>query len=258
MVEHARRGRPGRARPDHHGEAVRHRPGERGRAQRRAARDLRREPDLPHRPLPRQGGGAEHPRASGSPTVCSSRSGTASTSTTSRSTCPRRSSIGHRGRLLRDDRRVPRHGRRPTCSRCSRSWRWSRRPRSSPRRSAKRRTRCSARCCRSSRRTSCAGQYDGYRDEPGVAPALGDRDVHRAAMRDRQLALGRRAVLPAHRQADGRRRAHHLDRVPRAAEEHVPARLRRRRARARPPHVRPRRRVAAVAVVLRQAARDRA
>ena len=97
------------------------------------------------------------------------------------------------------------------------------------------------------------GQYDGYLDEPGVAPRLRDRDVHRAALRDRQLAVGGRAVLPAHRQAHGRRRAHHLDRVPRAAEEHVPARFRRRRARPRPPHVRPRRRVEALAVVLRQA-----
>ena len=49
------------------------------------------------------------------------------------------------------------------------------------------------------------GQYDGYLDEPGVRAALRDRDVHRAALRDRQLALGRRAVLPAHRQAHGRR-----------------------------------------------------
>ena len=53
---------PGRARPHHHGEAVRHRPRERGEAERRAARDLRREPDLPHRPLPGQGSGAQHPR----------------------------------------------------------------------------------------------------------------------------------------------------------------------------------------------------
>ena len=58
----ARRGRPGRARAHHHGEAVRHRPRERGEAERRAARDVRREPDLPHRPLPRQGSGAQHPR----------------------------------------------------------------------------------------------------------------------------------------------------------------------------------------------------
>ena len=57
----ARRGRAGRAVPDHHGEAVRHRPGVREEAQRAAARGLRRGADLPHRPLPRQGGGAEHP-----------------------------------------------------------------------------------------------------------------------------------------------------------------------------------------------------
>ena len=70
------------------------------------------------------------------------------------------------------------------------------------------------------------GQYGGYRDEPGVPRALRHRDLRRPALRDRQLALGRRAVLPAHRQAHGRGRPHHLDRLPRAAEEHVPARLR--------------------------------
>ena len=75
------------------------------------------------------------------------------------------------------------------------------------------------------------GQYPGYRDEAGRVPVLRDRDVHRPALPDRQLALGRRAVLPAHRQADGRGGAHHLDRVPRAAEEHVPAQLGRRRRR---------------------------
>ena len=58
-----RRGRLRRAGADHHGEAVRHGPRERSGAQREAARGLRGEADLPHRPLPRQGGGAEHPRA---------------------------------------------------------------------------------------------------------------------------------------------------------------------------------------------------
>ena len=53
-------------------------------------------------------------------------------------------------------------------------------------------------------------------------PELQHRDLRRAALRDRQLALDRRAVLPAHRQAHGRRRADHLDRLPRAAAEHVP------------------------------------
>ena len=92
----------------------------------------------------------------------------------------------------------------------------------------------------------------------GRRPRIGHRDLHRAEVLHRQLALGRRAVLPAHRQADGRGPAHHLDRVPRAAEEHVPGRLRRRRAGPGPPDLRPRRRVEDVAVVLRQAARARA
>ncbi len=47
------------------------------------------------------------------------------------------------------------------------------------------------------------------------------RDLHRAQMLHRQLALGGRAVLPAHRQADGGGAADHLDCVPRTAEEHV-------------------------------------
>ena len=76
------------------------------------------------------------------------------------------------------------------------------------------------------------GQYIGYRDEPGVAHDSETETFIALQVRDRQLALGRRAVLPAHRQADGRGRADHLDRVPRAAEEHVPAGLRRRRTRA--------------------------
>ena len=88
-------------------------------------------------------------------------------------------------------------------------------------------------------------------------PRIGDRDLHRAALLDRQLALGRRAVLPAHRQAHGRGPAHHLDRLPRAAQEHVPGRFRRRRPGPRPPDLRPRRRVEDVAVVLRQAPRAR-
>ena len=41
----------------------------------------------------------------------------------------------------------------------------------------------------------------GYREEPGVDPLLADRDVRGAAAGRRQLALGRRAVLRAHRQA---------------------------------------------------------
>ncbi|MCO5555065.1 hypothetical protein L7F22_008605 [Adiantum nelumboides] len=52
-----------RAFPAGAGEAVRHRPGVREGAQRRAQGGLPRAGHLPHRPLPRQGVGAEHPRA---------------------------------------------------------------------------------------------------------------------------------------------------------------------------------------------------
>ena len=99
------------------------------------------------------------------------------------------------------------------------------------------------------------GQFIGYRKEPGVDPGIGHRNLHRAQMFDRQLALGGRAVLPADRQADGRRPAHHFDRFPRAAEEHVPGGFRRWIARAGSPDVRPRRPVEGVAVVLWQAPR---
>ena len=70
-----------------------------------------------------------------------------------------------------------------------------------PGRSARRRTRCSGRCSPSTCPQVVRGQYEGYRSIPGVARGLPDRDVHRPQVRDRQLALGRRAVLPADRQA---------------------------------------------------------
>ena len=54
------------------------------------------------------------------------------------------------------------------------------------------------------------GQYAGYRSEAGVDPEFGHRNLHRPEVRHRQLALGRRAVLPAHRQAACRRAKDHL------------------------------------------------
>ena len=62
---------------------------------------------------------------------------------------------------------------------------------------------------------------------------LRHRDVHRAEGRHRQLAMGGRAVLSAHRQADGRGHADHLDRLQGGAADDVPGRLRRRARRAR-------------------------
>ena len=101
------------------------------------------------------------------------------------------------------------------------------------------------------------GQYEGYRWSEGVAPRLRHRDLRRPALRDRQLALGRRAVLPAHRQGDGRGGPHRLDRLPGATQVHVPAGIGRGGPGPRPPDLRPGRLVAAVAVLLRQAARAR-
>ena len=57
----------------------------------------------------------------------------------------------------------------------------------------------------------------------GVAPDSDTETFVALRVRDRQLAVGRRPVLPAHRQADGRGRPHRLDRLPRAAEVDVPA-----------------------------------
>ena len=198
-----------------------------------AARGLRRGADLPDRPLPRQGGGAEHPRL-----PLRQR--------------PVRADLEPQLHRPRADRRArdarPRAaGRRstrrpaptatwwsPTCSRCWRSWRWSRRPRWSRGRSARRRTRSSARCCRSSRTTWCAASTSATATSDGVSPRLRHRDVHRAARCEiDNWRWAGRAVLPAHRQADGRGRADHLDRVQGAAEDDVPAGLRRRRRRAR-------------------------
>ncbi len=42
-----------------------------------------------------------------------------------------------------------------------------------------------------------------YATEPGVKPDTNDRDLRRTEGGNRKLALGRRAVLPAHRQASG-------------------------------------------------------
>ena len=97
-----------------------------------------------------------------------------------------------------------------------------------PARSARRRTRSSAACCRSSRATSCAGSTRAIARKKGSTARVRDRDLHRAEVLHRQLALGRRAFLPAHRQAPGGGPAHHLHRLSRAAEEHVPAGLGRR------------------------------
>ena len=200
-------------------------------AERQAARGVRRGADLPHRPFPRQGAGAEHPRlplrqrpvrADLEPQLHRSRADR------------RAGDAGPRQarRLLRADRRLSRHGgdapvpdpRLHGDGAADRAGAGADQrgeeqglPQHAADRPARRRARPVHRLPRR------GGRRSGIRH----------RDLHRAEMRDRQLALGRRAVLPAHRQAAGRGPAHHLDRLPRAAEEHVPGRLGRRRARAR-------------------------
>ena len=97
------------------------------------------------------------------------------------------------------------------------------------------------------------GQFTGYTSTARRLAGLRHRDLHRDGVPPRQLALGRRAVLPPHRQGAGRGQADHLDRLPGGAALDVPGELRRRLGRSRPPHLRPRRRVEGVPVVLRQA-----
>ncbi len=67
------------------------------------------------------------------------------------------------------------------------------------------------------------GQYDGYRSIDGVATGLDDRDVRRPAARDRELALGRRAVLHPRRQAS----PGHPDRAAPRVQASATSRLRR-------------------------------
>ncbi len=99
------------------------------------------------------------------------------------------------------------------------------------------------------------GQYIGYRAEEGVHPESDTETFIALKCLHRQLAVGRCPLLPAHGQAHGRGPTHHLDRLPRAAEEHVPAGLRRRLARAGPFDLRLGGRLENVAFVLWQAPR---
>ena len=101
------------------------------------------------------------------------------------------------------------------------------------------------------------GQYAGYRDIPGVAPDSDTETFVALTLQHRQLAMGRCAVLPAHGQADGWRRAHHLHRLPGAAQVDVPGGFGRRDEGPRPPDLRPGRLVQALAVLLRQEAGGR-
>ena len=99
------------------------------------------------------------------------------------------------------------------------------------------------------------GQYTGYRSEEGVDP---ESDTETFIALKCQIDNWRWAGVPFFLRT-GKRLAEgpedHLDRLPRAAEEHVPGGLGRRRARAGSSDLRPRRRLEDVAVLLRQAPR---
>ena len=89
--------------------------------------DLPRKPDLPHRPLSRQGDGAEPDGAALRQRRCSSRCGTPPISTMCRSPWPRRVGAGRPRRLLRQGRRAARHGAEPHAAAARASSPWSRR-----------------------------------------------------------------------------------------------------------------------------------
>ena len=214
----------------HHGEALRHRPRQRGGAEQGAARGVRRGADLPHRPFPRQGAGAEHP---GIPFRQR----------------PVRADLEPQFHRPRADRRArdagPRQARRASTSRpapiatwwsrtCSRSWASSAMEApTQPGAEADQRGEeqgVPQHAAHPARRRGARAVHRLSR-RGGREPGIGHRDLHRPALLHRQLALGRRAFLSAHRQAHGRGPAHHFHRLPRTAEEHVPGRFRRRRAR---------------------------
>ena len=148
-----------------------------------------------------------------SPIRCSSRCGMRPTSTMSRSPSPRPSGSRAAATITTAPARCATWS-RTTCCSCSRWWRWSRRPTSTRPRCATRRSRCCARCARSADDVASTRHRPVWRGRgrrragPGLCrgarPRSRHRDLRRAQGACRQLALGGRALLPAHRQAAAR------------------------------------------------------
>ena len=148
----------------------------------------------------------------GSRTRCSSRCGTATSSTPCRSRWPRTSASAP-GPASTTPPAPPATCCRTTCCSWWRSRRWRSPSPSTPRRSAPRRPRCSApSSCRDDlAEYAIRGQYDqgwlggqrvvAYLEEEGVPQDLHDRDLRRGPAGRRDPALGRCPVLPAHREA---------------------------------------------------------
>ena len=135
----------------------------------------------------------------GSPTRCSSRSGTATTSRASQITMAESFGVEDRGHFydpvgaLRDV--VVNHLMQVVAAAAMEPPAGGDAGRAQGRESS----RCSARCRTPTRRTTCAASTTATATSTGVARGLDHRDLRGAAARDRQLALGGRAVLHPHR-----------------------------------------------------------
>ena len=178
---------------------------------------LPRAPGLPHRPLPRQGDGPEHPRASASPTGSSSRSGTATTSTTCRSPSPSRSASRAAAASTRRPARCATSC-RTTCSSCS-SFVAMEPPARFDAEAVRDESAKVLRSMRPLERRDDVGARPVRRAATRAASRCRATATRRASRRARvietyvaarrparQLALGRRALLPAHRQAPAQAR----------------------------------------------------
>ena len=93
---------------------------------------------------------------------------------------------------------------RTTSCRSSLWLRWSLPPGTSDAIPRRRESTSFARCRRSIRRLPCAVSTSATRDIEGVAARLGHRDIRRAALRDRELALGGRPDPRARREVAAR------------------------------------------------------
>ena len=159
--------RPGQGRPGRLREAVRHLAGALPRARRAGALGAGRGAGLPDRPLPRQGGDAGPARAALRQRAVRAASGTASTSSRCRSTCPRRSTSPTAPASTTRPARCSTCS-SPTCSRSPPRWRWNRRPASA--RGPAGGPRVGDRRVPPARSAEVVlGQFDGYRRRDGVA-----------------------------------------------------------------------------------------
>ena len=121
--------------------------------------------------------------SSGSPTRCSSRCGTATTSTSVQITMAEEFGVEGRGRFYESVGRPPRRVRRTTCCRWWRCWRWSRRSRPTRTRSATRRCACGARSGPSTRRRSCGASTGATSTSPASSRAATSRPTWRSSSR---------------------------------------------------------------------------